>query len=427
MLVGQEAARGATLVAVGTLGLLVHAHESQPAIVLLAATAALYYGLAMMPQHPLRGGTLAGVALGLGFLAVGMPALLGLTPLLMLLPLVSSHLRNPQAARGMLAALAVAAPLILSWPLALFWRNPETLQLWWAQEMADLRFHGSGAALWEYLKLLGWFAWPALPLALWTLWKDRRRLREPRILIPLSSFLVLLGMQAAFFDVRSLSALPLLPPLILLAAPATLSLRRGAANAFDWFGMMTFTLLAGLIWLGWLAIVAGVPGRIARNFARLEPGFVGQFSFVAFFAALTLTLAWFWLIFASPRSPQRGSTHWAGGVVLCWGLLVALWTPWIDHGRSYHAVFDSLKAAMPAVDSCVGGRGLANTQRAALHYFTGIVLQREGSRAASRCRLYLIQGTAQSEPLPPGSGWRKIWEDHRPSDRNERFRLYIRE
>ncbi len=427
-LIGQEAARGAVLIALGTLGLLVHAHESQPATALLAATAALYCGLAQLPQRPLRGGAMAGAALGLGFLAVGMPSLLVLAPLLMLLPLVSSHLRNPQAARGLLAALAVAAPLILAWPLALYWQDPATLHLWWAQERNDLRLHANWtAALWEYLKLLGWFAWPALPLALWTLWKERRRLREPRILIPLSSFLILLAVQTVFFELRSLNALPLLPPLILLAAPATLSLRRGAANAFDWFGMMTFTLLAGLIWLGWVAMVTGVPGRIARNFARLEPGFVGQFSAAAFIAALLLTLAWLWLIFASPRSPQRGVTHWAAGIVLCWGLLVALWTPWIDNGRSYRAVFGSLKAALPAVDSCVGGRGLGNTQRAALHYFAGVVLQREGSRSAGQCRLYLIQGTAQSEPLPPGRGWRKIWEGNRPSDRNERFRLYIRE
>lgn len=426
-LIGLEAARGATLVAIGTLGILVHAHETQPATAMLAAAAALYYGLALLPQHPVRGGALAGSALGLGFLAQGLPALLALAPALMLLPLVSSHLRTPQAARGMLAALAIAAPLILSWPLALYWRDPAALGLWWSQEMADLRLQANWPmAPWEYLKILSWFAWPALPLALWTLWKERRRLREPRILIPLFSFFVLLGVQSAFSEPRSLNVLPLLPPLVLLAAPATLSLRRGAANAFDWFGMMTFTLLAGLIWLGWVAMVAGVPPRIANNFARLEPGFVAHFSTPAFAVSLGLTFAWLWLIFKSPRAPQRGATHWAAGVLLCWGLLVALWTPWIDHGRSYRAVFSNLKAALPTVDSCVGGRGLGNTQRAALHYFAGIALQREGGRAAAQCSLYLSQGTAQSEVLPPGTGWRKIWEGHRPSDRNERFRLYAR-
>jgi 4-amino-4-deoxy-L-arabinose transferase-like glycosyltransferase len=425
--IGVEAARGGALIAIGCLGLLVHAHETQPAIAFLAATAAIYYGLALLPQHPLRGGAVAGAALGLGFLAAGLPALIALGPLLMLLPLISSHLRTPQAARGMLAALALAAPLILSWPLALYWREPVAFGAWWAHEAAELQAGPHVAlTLLNFLKLLIWFAWPALPLALWTLWRERHRLREPRTLIPLVSFLILLAVQGVFSEPRSLNALPLLPPLVLLAAPATLSLRRGAANAFDWFGMMTFTLLAGLIWLGWVAMVAGVPPRIANNFARLAPGFVAHFAPTAFAVSLGLTFAWLWLIFKSPRAPLRGTAHWAAGITLCWGLLMALWLPLVDYDRSYRGVSTDLKAALPAGSGCIAGRGLGSTQRAAFHYFAGIKTIREASRAAANCQLFLVQGTAQKEVLPPGTGWRKIWEGGRPSDRFERFRLYAR-
>ena len=427
-LVGQEAARGAVLIAIGCLGFLVHVHETQPAMALLAAAAATYYGMALMPQFPLRGGTVAGTALGLGFLAAGLPALITLGAPLVLLSLISSQLRTAQVSRGMLAALAIAIVLILSWPLALYWQEPAAFASWWGQAFAEIRPAADlPRSLWNFLKLLGWFAWPALPLAAWTLWKERRRLGELRTLIPLTSFLVLLVGQSLFSDPRSLNALPLLPSLVLLAAPATLSLRRGAANAFDWFGMMIFTLLASLIWLGWVAIVAGVPRQIASNFARLEPGFVAQFSTLAFAAALALTLAWFWLVFTSPRSPQRSSVHWAAGVTVCWGLIATLWMPWIDHDRSYRSVAVSLKAALPANSACIGGRGLSDAQRAAFHYFAGIKTQREGSRAVAACQLFLTQGTAKREALPAGKGWRKIWEGHRPSDRNERFRLYVRQ
>ncbi|HMM54951.1 MAG TPA: glycosyltransferase family 39 protein [Candidatus Desulfobacillus sp.] len=427
LLAGREAARGAALVGIGVLGLLVHAHESQPATALLAATAALYLGLALSTRHAAGGGALAGIALAGGFLAAGLQALLALAPLLLLLPFLGPQPRAGRAGRALLAALLVAAPLILAWPMALQRHDPTLFARWWSLELAGLQPQdGWLQALWAWLKLLGWFAWPALPLALWTLWKERRRLAAAHILLPLASFLALLLAQTAFYGPRSLNALPLLPPLILLAAPATLSLRRGAANAFDWFGMMTFSLLAGLIWLGWLAMVAGTPAQIAKNFSRLEPGFVARFSMPAFAAALALTLAWLWLIFASPRAPQRGAAHWAAGVTLCWSLLVALWTPWIDHGRSYRPVFAGLKAALPAVQTCISGQGLSSPQRASLHYFAGIVLQPEGSRASAACRLYLVQGTARNPRLPPGKGWRKIWEDHRPSDRNERFQLYFR-
>lgn len=426
-LVGAEAARGAVLIAIGCLGLLVHAHETQPALAFLAAAAWMYCGLAMLPQQPLRGGALAGAALGCGFLAIGLPALIALLPLLMLLPVLCAPLRTPPALRGLLAALAVAAPLLLAWPLALHGQHPAAFAGWWSQELAELKIATSVPRnLWGMLKLLAWFAWPALPLALWTLWRERRRLGEPRNLIPLVSFLVLFAAQGVFSDPRSLNVLPLLPPLALLAAPATLSLRRGAANAFDWFGMMTFTLLAALIWLGWIAMVAGVPAQVAKNFARLAPGFSAHFSAIAFAVSLGLTLAWLWLIFASPRAAQRGAAHWAAGVTLCWGLLMALWLPLIDYDRSYRGVSAALKTAVPVDAGCIAGRGLGSTQRAAFHYFAGLKTVREGSRAAAQCRLFLVQGTPQKEVLPPGAGWRKIWEGGRPSDRNERFRLYAR-
>ena len=421
-------ARVTALVAIGCLGLLVHVHDMQPALAHLAAAAALYYGLALLPHSALRGGAVCGAALGFGFLAVGLPALLTLGPLLILLPLVSRHLRSAQAARGVLAALTIATPLVFAWPLALWLREPNLAGLWWMREMDDLQATANWpAALWAYLQLLGWFAWPALPLSLWTLWRERHRLNEPRILIPLASFLVLLVVQTVFYEPRSLNALPLLPPLVLLAVPAAATLRRGAANAFDWFGMMTFSLVAGLIWLGWIAMVAGVPAQIAHNFVKLEPGFVAQFSASAFIAALMLSLAWLWLILRSPRSPVRGTVHWAAGMALTWGLLMALWLPWIDYGKSYRAVAASLKAAVPADAGCIAGHDLGEAQRASFHYFAGITTIRDGTEAAAPCRLFLAQGTTRIEDLPPGAGWRKIWEDRRQGDRAERFRLYHRE
>jgi 4-amino-4-deoxy-L-arabinose transferase-like glycosyltransferase len=281
-------------------------------------------------------------------------------------------------------------------------------------------------ALWSFLKLISGFAWPALPLALWTLWSRRQQLAAPAQLLPLAFLLLTLLMLALAYKPREVPALLLLPPLALLATPGALILRRGAANAFDWFGMMTFTLLAGLVWLGWLAITFGIPAQIARNIKRLEPGFVATFSPLAFAVAFGISVLWLWLIFTSPRSPQRGATHWTAGVTLCWGLLMALWLPVLNYDRSYHAVGMELKAALPPGHGCITGRGLSNTQRAAFDYFAGIRTVREGS-SATPCRLYLTQqGTARIESLPPGADWHKIWEGGRPSDRNERFRLYAR-
>ena len=142
--------------------------------------------------------------------------------------------------------------------------------------------------------------------------------------------------------------------------------------------------------------------------------------------ALVLTLGWLWLVFTSPRSPQRGTVHWAAGLTLFWGLLMALWLPMIELDRSYRKVAVAIKAALPQGEHCIVGRGLGSTQRASFHYFAGIQTLRETHPSAGNCKLYLSQGNTQKESAPPGTGWRKIWEGGRPSDRFERFRLYVR-
>ncbi len=420
-----EAAPAAGLIAIGCLGLLVHIHDTQPAIAFLAAMAASYYGLALVLTRPWLGALATGAAIAVGYLAIGVPALLALVPLPLLLPLLAPAWRSRKALLGLCIGLLLATLLSAIWPLLLYWYEPGALDAWWARELVDLRPVASWpASLWGYMQLLVWFAWPALPLAAWTLWRERRRLREPRVMLPLLSFVVMLLLQSLCYEPRSLTALLLLPPLILLAVPATGTLRRGASNAFDWFGMMTFTLLGALLWLAWSALMFGVPAQLARNAARIEPGFVAAFSAPAFAAALALTLAWLWLIFGSPRSPQRGTVHWAAGMILIWGLAVALLLPWIDYGKSYRAVATSLKKALPTELGCVVGRDLGEAQRASFHYFAGIQTLPEDGKSAASCKLFLIQSTARGKDLPPGAGWRKIWEGNRRGDRVERFRLY---
>lgn len=424
---GPGAGSPAALISIGCLGLLVPIHDMQPMVALLAASAAFYAGLALLPQRPTAGGIQAGLGLGLGFLAAGLTALVTLAPLLLLLP-AHRHWRNSESRRGLIIALALALPLIILWPLLLAWLAPETLSAWWAT--AGLRFQGNWLiSLPDHAELLAWFAWPAMPLALWALWLHRHRLSEPALALPLAGTATTLLAQLFLYGPRPLQALPLLVPLVLLAAAGAGRLRRGATNAFDWFGMMTFTLIAGLIWLGGIAMSFGVPAQIAHNFAKLEPGFVAEGKVIAFAIAAILTLAWLWLIFASPRSPWRAATHWAAGVTLVWVLVIALWLPWIEYGKSYRGVAISLKQGLPPNSmghgECIAGRDLGGAQRASLQYFSGIVTLRADTHAATACGLLLEQGGAKSRPAPVG--WRKLWEGHRPGDRSERLRLYQRE
>jgi len=435
---GGETGMAAILIAIGCLGLLVPIHDTQPLVALLAASAAVYAGLMLLPQRVLPGGILTGLGIGLGFLSSGLLALLTLVPVLLILPLYR-HWRTASSLRGFAVTLAVALPLCLSWPLLLAWQAPDMLGRWWATALAGVRYQNQWVgSLANFAELLVWFAWPALPLAAWALWRNRRRLNQPGSALPLAGALTALLVLILFSEPRPLQALPLLVPLILLAANSAGYLQRGAANAFDWFGMMTFSIVAGLIWLGGIAMTSGVPAQIARNFAKLEPGFVAHFSIPAYIWAALLTLAWCWLIAAGPRSPWRSATNWAAGMTLSWTLLIALWLPWIDYGKSYRHVAVSLKQAVAVHSSrhgdkseiagrkpdspCIAGLRLGNAQRVSLQYFANIVTRRTESPSGTTCPLLLVQTSPGNTTAP--SGWAKVWEGHRPGDRSEVLRLY---
>ena len=417
----------AVLLALGCLGLLVHAHDAQPALALLAAFAWTAYGLGRVLERPGKGAAYIGWAIGLGFLAVGVQAPLILVPLTLLLPLVSSHWRGGGPIAGIALGLAIAAIIAALWLLAVLRFQPEYLVPWWEFATRGLELDADAVVrLWPYLAMLPWFAWPAVPLLFWTLWRQRHALHTPGINIGLWGFAVALVVLALTANARSVAALPLLPPLVLLATPAAGTLRRGAANGFDWFATMAFSVFAALVWLGWIAMLTGWPARLARQFARIEPGFVLQFSPLAFAVALALTFAWIWLLLAAPRSPYRGTLNWAAGLVLFWGLATTLWLPWIDYGKSYRALSGSLAQALPQRPGCIGARNLGESQRASLHYFAGIVTAKQ--EGGSGCRLLLVQTSGRNPPdTSPGPGWRRIWEGRRPGDRNELFRLYRRE
>jgi 4-amino-4-deoxy-L-arabinose transferase-like glycosyltransferase len=409
-LYGAAAGYGAPLLAIGTLGLLVPLHEAQPAAAVLAAAAATYLGVARLAVRPAAGTLLLACGLGASFLAGGLAAGLPLLPLLAL-PL------GKRQWLPTLVALALAAVLAALWPWALASHDPKAFAAWWAAELATTAPQsGFGFA---HLQWLGWFAWPVLFIAPWTGWRDRRQWRE------LPQALPLLGLVAGLLwfvthEARTGAALPLLPPLILLAASGTARLRRGAANAWDWFGMMTLSLVAALLWLAWVAMLSGWPAKLAANIARLEPGFVARFSPLAFLVAALATALWIVALLRLPRSPWRVASRWAAGVTLIWVLVASLIVPWIDYGKTYRPVVASLRQALPENAGCIGRRGLGLPQRAALDYFAGI-RTRPGSRD---CDWLVAQSGSRDHALP---GWTRVWEGHRPGDRREWLLLYRRD
>jgi 4-amino-4-deoxy-L-arabinose transferase-like glycosyltransferase len=418
----RTARAAAPLLLMGSIGLMVHAHEALPEIAALAAASAAYAVLPRAHERPLLAGAAFGVALGLTFLALG-----PIVPAALALAVAAAHGACPRwrtwrALPFLGATLLVAALLCASWPWALEQRAPGLLREWWyfaaqpqGEPFANLRF---------FLVTGSWFAWPAWLLAGWALWARRREWREPRLFVPAAAFLLTFATLVFAGPPQDVALIALLVPLALLGAEGLQLLRRGAAAALDWFAVMCFTFFAGLVWLGYLAMMLGVPPRIAQSFARIAPGFEAHFAPAQFALALALMLGWLYVAFFTPPSPMRGVARWAAGVTLLWGTFAALWMPWADYQKSYGAVALQLRTKVPVDAGCIAGQDLGESQRAALSYHAALVTEPRSHAGRDGCRLLLVQGKPRDENDGPGAGWSKLADLGRPGDRNERFRLY---
>ncbi len=423
-LYGEDSAAASPMLLAGCAGLIFHAHDAQPMLIALAAYSGGLGALAAIGRKPRLTGIFYGLALASCLLGTGIAPTL---PLLALAP-VAWWLSpdRPKALHTLLIGLGIAAVLILPWPVLLLSQEPARFHGWLATELAPLNTPFSISGLGRFIAMMPWFAFPVMPLAAWTLWVRRKELRNPQLLLPLAFLGITLLLLAWAYRPREIPSLLLLPALALLATPGALALRRGAASAFDWFAMTTFSLFAIVVWIGWSAGVLGWPVKLAERTQILRPGFVGQLNIIAVALALAATVWWLWLIVTAPRSPYRSLTHWTFGFTMLWLLATSLMLPWFDYGKTYRPVAQAIAQALPSDHGCLAERGLSDTQLASLSYFVEIEPVAENSAAGQACNWLLVVGDTRRELAPPSSRWNKVWEGNRPGDRREKFRLYRR-
>lgn len=430
-LYGPSRGRLSVLLLIGCVGLVVHAHETIADLALLSGFAAAVYGLALALRYPALGGFVAGTGTGVAFLSKGTLQPAALVLAIALAPMFIREFRHRGFAIFLALFIVALLPWIVVWPAALMRHAPVLFEVWFQASVVEpfralfTRAPESADNPIYYVTLLTWFAWPVLPLALWSLWHHRRGWLSSELRLPLLVFLVLLGMLSLDDKNRDVLAIPLLIPLALIAAAGIDSLRRGAASALDWFGLMTFGLFATLLWLGWVAMMTGRPASLAHYIARWQNNFLPTFHWAAFLFAVVLTLAWLFLVIFSKRSPRRAVSNWAAGITLFWALLATIWLPWFDSFKSYRTLMTEIRAALPPTDDCVASVGLGLPQRALLDYHARLVTQRLEVEPKTECRLLLVQGL-NGQPPVLGDTWRQIWNGARASDHTEHFWLYQR-
>ena len=425
------------LILIGSVGLWDRAHVLSGELGVMVGLALALYGQALALRRPLLGGAWLGAGAAAAFLCEGFtgPAWIAIAALL--LPALGPKFRRRAYGVMLAVALVVAIALSAPWVVALYLRAPSLLHEWLATEtLAEHIAFFNDVALADPLyhaRNLLWFAWPALPLIAWMVWTRARGfnggLAQPAVQIPAVLALVIYVNLLLTPEPRLIQALPLLVPLALLASLEVDSLARGFSAALDWFGILTFGLLAIVVWGIWVdARLNGMSPAIAALFRDTEVGFQPTFHLGSVIAAVFLTLLWVALVRPARRSNRRVLLNWAAGVALAWCLYSTIWLPYLDSRRSYRAMIEQLDAHLPA-RGCVASRNLGDPQRALLYYFAAIETVREETHpdADDRCGALLVQYGAVTGKAPARDGYRVEWEGGRRGDATERYVLYMKD
>jgi 4-amino-4-deoxy-L-arabinose transferase-like glycosyltransferase len=428
---GRTLADGAFLIFLGCIGLLLHSHETSPKVLQIALVCyALYGAVRVFDTKRFYHFIVLGISLGLLVLTRGW-----LLPVSILSGLVILGFITQRSIGLRLLALTLPATLLVcaAWILTTRMLLPDSVEqfnMWRSWNLYQLNLPTFKTL--HYLVSYGvWFTWPAWPIAAWALYTWRQQLKSLHIAIPLAFIIPILVQILLNVHTEESNLLPLLPPLAMLAAFGLPTMKRGAINAVDWFSVLTLTLCAAFIWLGWIAIETGWPVKLSQNAAKLAPGYDPTFSYIALAVAVLTTIGWMmlvhWRLSRRPPVLWRAVVLSSGGVILCWVLLMTLWLPVVNYSKSYAGVAHQIAERLPPVKYCVT-TNVGTAQRASFAYFAHIPFENDQGHP---CDFLLLQDDISNVDdlglLQQYEGrWHLIWEGRRPSDRDERFRLYRR-
>ncbi|MES2090427.1 MAG: hypothetical protein V4532_10685 [Pseudomonadota bacterium] len=411
----RAVADGALLALIATLGLLQLGHETTPELLQLTASAMFLYGMAAAAPKPFSGRLATMLCLpimalsGSPSVAIELAAAGTLVCSLSNTPAMHSH-RRWVIASGLLAA-ALTTGLTLAGLSG------------WAMRLED--WPGLSATF----RMLTWFTWPALPLAALTVWHWRRQIIRRHIAVPLFSALVGLGACIAM-GVNDRALLQALPALAILAAFALPILQRSLGSAIDWFSVFFFTAAALVIWLAYTGMHFGVPKQMSVNVAKLVPGYTASFSWPVLIIASVGTLLWLALV--RWRTSRQSHALWkslvlpAGGVALCWLLIMTLLLPPFDQARSYRLLINRVKPYAP-VGTCIAAPGASVGLLTALEYFgnyrvDGLTPARSVS---ADCPVLVISLPAR-QTAPHVPGWQRIGREKQRTRNSESLAIYRR-
>jgi 4-amino-4-deoxy-L-arabinose transferase-like glycosyltransferase len=432
---GRALADSGLLILIATFGLLIRLHETTAAAAQVVCMAVFLLGAALALERPRRGGMITGVAIAALGLCKSWPNSLVLILCLIILCLFSQPYRII-ARPFLIRVIAITLVLMSVWPIVLYLLGGPYiayLQRWLMTPLGSLGSPNADS-LTYFMRTIPWFFWPAWPVAAWALYRWRSRLGEPAVALPFVSLAGLTLLALAGNSANEAALLPMAAPLALLAAIGLPTLRRGVVSLIDWFSVTTFTLFGLVVWAYWIALVSGVPAKMAYRASQLANGTKPGIVIAELLLGLAASLAWLllvrWRISRQPPMIWRAVVLSSAGLVLAWFLLMTLWLPVFNQRNTYRDLAERLAAELPAQYDCVETREVPPAERASLLYFGQLRFAAHAPDFLKRSCSFLVihdEGPISQSIRPNEAGWNLLWEGRRPNDPLQRLRLYGRQ
>lgn len=428
---GQGYGRCAVLALFGSLGLIVPSHMLLTDNAQLTGIAVALLGFTGFARRRSWAGFALGTGAGIAFLSKGLYGigLIGLTAVL--LPLLFSDWRSRAYVVMLGAAALFCLPWLLVWPIHLYQTAPSLFSEWlWINNFG--RFLGFAPpelnAVHQsdfWYRVLPWATFPVLPMALVACWRLQVLRRcYPAVQLSAAFCLAMLIVMATSSSVRAIYALPLLPALALVAAPVVREPPPWLERLLQIGSWLLFGVAAGF-WLLWMSASLRIDMPFGGALGRWSGGADMPARLFGASLAVVLCAAWFYCRRVWRAVPWRAAAYWNVGVVSMMALASWLWIPWIAAEKSsYRALFEQLSEHLPE-QGCVASRGLGESQRGLLDYWTGVKTVRRESKPDVDCAALLLDGRITQEPAAQ-PGWRLVWSGRRSADDREKFWLFVK-
>jgi 4-amino-4-deoxy-L-arabinose transferase-like glycosyltransferase len=416
----------AAIIFIGCIGLYDRAHTYVPEVALVAALAIALLAAAELADRRniatalfVASGVIAFMSHGaLGLLLVSLPAFL-----LAFAPVLSMY--RVALIRATLFTAVVCGALAFAFAQ----RAPDAFATW-VEAGAGLSFEDRERfAPTGYLTTLLWFAWPAWPLAVWTIVLRARGFaggwQRGEIIAPSVYAITIFIVLVVCAPQRTIYTLFFLPSLVLLAALGVDTIRRTWYAMIDWFGILVLGIATVLVFLLSLALYLKWPPNVARWAEKFVPNFSGDLPWFGYAIALIAFLIWIALVQPAHQHSRRALINWAGCVTFLWVVAQALLIVPANYVSSHRGLFTALSSQWPAI-GCVSAINTPPSHIAMLDYMTNRRVEPVEAMSDIACDHVLIVRYRNDENPPDAAGFTLLYSGSRPGDRAEKIELLRR-